>query len=98
MIEFIFTLRRFPFDTQNSIGYLIAIVIECILIWNVLLIAACTSSVTVGGALALIQLSNDMKETLNSFTLRAKLRKNRLRSLEQLSEFIELHSNSAQLS
>lgn len=98
--EYIFdyTIQRLPFDWQNPFGYLIANIIYYILILYELMIGACVISFGFGSYLVGIAMSKSIKSSLYSIdqSIRVKSEKNLL--FDQLTEFIQLHSITKQLS
>lgn len=93
-----FTLR-FPFDTNNPIGYLFAFCLQYFIVNCFAFFATNLLSTLVGSFLIGIALTNDMKndpKLMNNF---AKMRKNRLQTMRQkIYDFVEFNSTVKQLS
>lgn len=93
-----FTIERFPFDTDNPTGYLIAFSIQYILVLNTILNVMCTLTFTVSFFGILNALVKDIKGDLQSIDASAKIKTKRLLIVKQFNELIDLHSNAKQLS
>lgn len=63
---------RFPFDRNNPIGYLIAVVIEYIIIDYELLIVACTLGLGIGMYWFAISVAKEIKRILRSINIEAQ--------------------------
>lgn len=94
-------MKRFPFDTKKLWGYLMGIVVESIIIRCACIFSANFLGLGIGCFLFLFSSVRDMKGTLRSINKNAKTRSmvaNRARTLKQFFAFIQLHSESRQLS
>lgn len=92
-------LRRFPFDTNNPIGYVFAAILQYQVLKYNLLIAANVLPTLIGVFFIAIALTNDIKNDLNSINENAKMEDNRLEMMmKQLCKFIEFHSTLKQFS
>lgn len=83
---------RLPFNWRNPFGFLIAIAIHCTLFWHVTMIGACLVSFAIGCycfAIATIKL---VKVSLLSIGQRIGVKRKQTLNLNQLIEYIELHS------
>lgn len=91
------TSIRFPFDTSNLIAYLIAVASQFKMIALIALFVASTTSLGIGSYLLIDSTIRCNKCNLNSINDRAKAEKDPSEVFNQLSEFIQLHSNSKEL-
>lgn len=88
---------RVPFDWKNPAGYFIAATLQFIMIGFDLFYIACITSFGVGSYLFVISVVKDVKSNTNLINHSAKDKKNRLQTLKQLSEFIDINSISLKL-
>lgn len=93
-----FPFQRFPFETTTPIPYLFAMMVQYILVSNVMVTITCLALFGVGTCLMLFPLANDVKCSLRAIKHNAKLKRNRSKSVTQLSQFVEFHSKLIQLS
>lgn len=94
-------MKRLPFDTKNLCGYLMGMALQSIIIRCACIFSANFLSLGIGCFIFVISSIRDMKGTLRSINKNAKSNEivaNRSRSLKRLSEFIQLHSKTKQLS
>lgn len=89
--------KRLPFDWRNPFGFLVANTIQCVMLSYALLIGACALVLAIGGFLYIIELSKCIKHRLFALGPRTDAKTNLTCILNQLAEFIELHSNVKQL-
>ena len=89
----------FPFDWKNPTGYSVAVVIQTIFLYNVLLNAKCLSIFIIGTCLMLISLTKDIKYDLHSITYHRQIfHGNQLKTERKFYELIQFFSNARQLS
>lgn len=88
-----FMVRRFPFDTKSPIGYALAVVIEYIFDVYMLIIIKCIAIIGLATLPMLFLLVNDVIRELNTIVAMS-----RLHAGEKLSQFIQIHSDTVQLS
>lgn len=87
---------RLPFEYTNPYGYFIAFSIQCATIFVMCKGCSCGLNFFIGTCTFLITIASDIKEEMVSFTItRAN---SQLETKQQLSEFVDLHSNAKQLS
>lgn len=92
-------IKRFPFDWRNPFGYLVTIIISYTFYWYELMIGACTISLAFGIYFYLLAMSKTIKDNLffiNNQSIDAKINKQLM--LNQIVEFIDLHTFATQLS
>lgn len=83
---------RLPFDWRDPVGFLIAMAIHCTLFWYEIMIAGCLISFAIGCycfAIATIKL---VRVSLLSISQRIGVKGKQKLNLDQLVEYIELHS------
>lgn len=90
--------ERFPFDWRNPLGFFIAISIQYTVATHLLAICACVMNLAVGSFLYAIGLCDFIKGYLLSINQNARARADPSILLEQLTEFLEMHSSLKQLS
>lgn len=88
---------RFPFDTNNLTGYLIAVIAEYFFTLNLELFIMCIMIIAIGSCLILISLTKDMKCGLNALNESAVETESESQ-IQLFNELIEFHSNAKQLS
>lgn len=94
-----YSKKRFPFDTNNPIGYLIAVILEYIIIDYECFIIACTLSFGIGACWFGASTTKEIQSILHSIndkTQTIECPTNELKIL--FSEFIDTHSAIKQLS
>lgn len=89
---------RFPFDTKNLTGFLIAVVIEYIFLLNLNFLMTSFMSIAIGPNLILISITQDLKCSLKTLNRNARVNKNETEITQQFNQIIQLHSNAKQLS
>lgn len=94
----LFCSSRFPFDTNNPIGYLLAVVLQYYLTKNIILFVATVISSLVGNFFIGKAFANDMTNDLKLINDSVKVKTNRMQAIKQLCEFIEFHSTVKELS
>lgn len=94
----VFCPRRFPFDTNNPIGYALAAYFQHFAFKCMMSFVAAVLLVLIAIFFIAMALTDDIKNDLRLWNDCAKLKKNRLRAVKRLSKFIEFHSTARQLS
>lgn len=89
---------RFPFDWKNPVGYIAAIAALILLAEHMVLYIGCFLVLSLGSIIFEITLVKDLKHQLHSINKMAKHRKSRKDIYKTLSEFIEIHTRTKQLS
>lgn len=95
---FSLVLLRFPFDCKNPVGYLIAIYMQYNMIWYMFYVIASLVSLGIGAFIYSVMGTDEIKRYLNSVNEYAMRKKNHLKSLKQLAEYVDYHSEMKQLS
>ena len=90
--------NRFPFDTMNPIGFLVAVFIQYIAMINCMVAVKCTTIFFYGTCSMLFPLADDIKCTLKTINHIAKRKKKRSEVADQFSKFVQFHTKSLQLS
>lgn len=90
--------ERLPFKWRNPVGFLIAIVMEYAILLYALIVTASILSMAIASFLYAVALSRDIKGSLFAFNLNAQAKVDQPILLDQLTEFIEVHSSAKQLS
>lgn len=88
-------MKRFPFDWNNPIGYLIAFVIQYIIIAYEFCLTSCALAVGIGSLWLAILATKDIRRILN--LINDKAQTNVIQS-NDLIDFIEAHGAIKQLS
>lgn len=89
---------RFPFDTQQPIGYVLAVILQFFMLRYILLFSASLLSMVVGFFFMTISLTKDIENELRLINDCAKIKNHRSKAMKQLCKFIEFHSTLKQLS
>lgn len=89
---------RLPFDWRNPIGYLVVITLQYTANVYFFPFAACLVAYALGILLHVLSVATDIKTDLKMINENAKIKQNRLMTLERLFEFIEFHSKLKELS
>lgn len=93
-------MKRFPFDTNNLIAYLVAFIVEYILIGYEYLLASCILALGIGVYGFVISLTKDIQRIL--YLINGKIQENQADQLNELkilfSEFSDFHGAAKQLS
>lgn len=88
---------RFPFGTNNLIGYLIAVILQYFIIDYISLLATILLSTLVQSYYNAMAVTSDIKNDLKWMNKFAKIKKNRLQRMRQkICNFIEFHSAAKQ--
>lgn len=96
--EMIYKLLRFPFDWKTTFGFMGAMAIQYLMFLCGMRIGACALILAAGSYLHGIAISKCIKGSLFAINRNAKSKANRSHLLEQIIEFLQLHSNTQQLS
>lgn len=92
---------RFPFDSKNLSGYIIAVILQYIILAYELFVVACTISIVNGALWFTISTTIDLKFILKSINRNGKsyARESDLKKfIKLLHELIYMHANVKQLS
>lgn len=96
---FFVALKRFPFDWNGPLGYLIAVVLEYFIFSYEYLVIACTLSLRIAAFCFTISVIQEIHGTLNSINRETNANVNESNELKLLlCEFIRLHVSVKQLS
>lgn len=88
MLLFMFTdIQRFPFDSNNPIGYLVAVLVEYIIYGYEYLILSCTLGLAIGGFWLSIQTTKEIQRLLR--LINDKAQTNKIQSNEFKALFAE---------
>lgn len=99
MTLFFLLCERFPFDTNNPIGYLTAVILEYVLIGYQYFVAACTLSLGIGAYWIAIPTTEEIRGILGSIKRDAEPNENSPNELKQMfAEYIHAHATIEQLS
>lgn len=99
MTLFFLLCGRFPFDTNNPIGYLTAVILEYVLIGYQYFVAACTLSLGIGAYWIAISTTEEIRRILGSIKRDAEPNENSPNELKQMfAEYIHAHATIEQLS
>lgn len=89
---------RMPFDFKTPIGYLIANAVLYSLLKCIYFYAAVGSSINIGAWLFVMKFIEDIQNDTKSINKIAKSKKNQSKLLNRLSDSIQFHSNTKELS
>lgn len=89
---------RFPFDTNNAIGYGLAIILQYQFVKYGFLIITWLLTMLLGVFIIVIGLTGDLKSDLKLINESAKSKSKQFQLGKQLCDFVEFHSTSKQLS
>lgn len=89
---------RFPFDTKSPIGFSAAMAILYVFTSNAMIIIKSFVLIGIATMPMLFPLTQDMKYDLNNIKSSLKDKTKRLKMFERLSQFIQFHSDTKQLS
>lgn len=103
MVEFLHsfhcTFKRFPFATNNPIGYLIAFAIEYIMFGYGFFAIACTLALGIGAFWFAITASKEIRLILHSINDEAHAKKRQPNKTKELiSKYVDIHSAVKQFS
>lgn len=89
---------RFPFNTKNLLGYLIAIIIQFVQITCSLFVIVNLAGFGIGTFVVLAVINKNIKSHLNVVDKRIETNENHLELLQLIADFVRLHSNTIELS
>lgn len=92
------SIRRFPFDSKNPFGFLVAIAIQYVMFSRGELVGACALVLAIGSYLYSMAITKSIKACLFAIMRNVKYQNNRTHLFKQFVEFIKLHSGAQQLS
>lgn len=93
-----FKFQKLPFDWHTPAGYFLAIIVQYIQTCYTFLFAIAAFSLGIGMIFIGNAMISDMCACLNAINDNAKFDGNQMQITDQLSEFIETHSNELELS
>lgn len=91
-------IYRFPFDWQTPTGYILAMSIQYIQTVYTFLFANSAFAMGLSSYLIANVVADDIKINLNLMNVDVKIAKNRLKTIQQIYDFIEVHSFLQELS
>lgn len=91
-------LNRLPFDWKNPVGYLIAAIIQHIIVLIVFAVIACFTAWGVSMYMFEALMAKDIRKLLYSLNRNAQTNKNKLQAMQQLRIYITFHGDLKQLS
>lgn len=92
-------LKRFPFDSNNPIGYLMAVILEYIIFGYEYFVVAVLASFGIGSYYIAISIIKEHQRILNRINDEAHANGNQLKELKKLiAEFIHAHGFVKELS
>lgn len=94
----IVAILRIPFDWKTPIGYLTAVVYQYVMTRFSFVFIAGAVSIGISEFLFAVTVTDDIKCILESFNKDAKSKNTRLKTLQHLSNYIQIHSTLKQLS
>lgn len=90
--------KRFPFDTKNPIGYLIATILQLVAMSHQACYIACFLALALGAFLFSSTLMEDVTGEINAINDDLRTKKSECHILQKFSALIQLHSDAKQLS
>lgn len=90
--------QRLPFEWTNPIGYLLAILIQFIMLFFLNVYLACFLMLAFGYFLFALSIAKDMINELHSINKRTKMKKPKAQILKQLNDLISMHADVKGLS
>lgn len=92
--------KRFPFDSNNPIGYAIAIILEYIAYWYSFSVIACGLALGIGAYWLAISATKELQRVLHVINDQAQVNERQSNELNTLlfAEFIDAHGTVKQLS
>lgn len=93
-----FFIYRFPFDSKQPMGYVIAFTLQVLLAMCLFTITAACIAVGFGTFLLTISVTKDIKDDFILINKIAKIKKKHAPALKRLTELIQYHSDAKQLS
>lgn len=90
--------KRYPFNTKNPLGFIVAIVIEYVFVVNLMIIPKCFYTTGITALPMLFSLASDIKSDLNAIQQSLSYKRKRSKMGKPLSQFIQFYSDARQLS
>lgn len=87
-----------PFDWRNPIGYLVAVIIQFIIVAYEFFVIACTLSLAIGAFWFAISATKEIKRIVNSIDENTEHKGGEEIMFKEFSTFIHMHSIVKQLS
>lgn len=97
-MNFLILHKRFPFDVNNTMRYLITVKIQYVLVLNSISFGACLITFVIGAHLMFVSLAFDVKCVIAFIIEHSGTKKSRPKAVAKLSELIELHVNALKFS
>lgn len=94
---FFISIQRFPFDSNNPIGYSCAIALQYIMTANIFAYVGSITCLGIGAFLLLTSGCRDVRHNLILINKMAKLKRKRLKCLKHITAFVRVHSDMKQL-
>lgn len=96
---FVLPQKRFPFDSNNAIGYLIAVILEYVFASYEYFVIACTLALGIGAFWVAMSLTKEIKRIVHSINHKTKAKMSQSHELMHLFlEFVDAHAAVKQLS
>lgn len=90
---------RFPFDSNNPTGYLIAVLIEYVIVTYEYIMITCTLSLAIGAFWFIISVTKEIQHILHSINDKAQANEDQSNEMQRLfAEYIDAHAALKQLS
>lgn len=89
---------RFPFNPKTPIGFFVAFILQCIVLWHAFIFCTIMASFGINAFIFGIATTKLLKHALDHTNKSGKIEKNRLSAAKELTEFVELQSSAKQLS
>lgn len=93
-----FLFLRFPFDSNTPIGFFVAFILQCIVLWHTFFFCVILVSFGVSSFLFCISHLDMDISVIHHINEMAKVKKNRLAAVNEFAYFIEFQSAAKQLS
>lgn len=90
--------QRFPFDTKNLMGYLVAVVLEYLANVHLYCFVANLAASGIGGVLFTLSMTGGLKHHFNSIQKTLKTGGSQVAMYEKICHCVQSHSNIKQLS
>lgn len=97
-ISFSRNFLRFPFDSKTPIGFFVAFILQCIVLWHTFFFCVILVSFGINSFIFCISHLDMDISVIHHINEMAKLKKNRLAAVNEFTYFIELQSAAKQLS
>lgn len=90
---------RFPFDSNNPTGYLIAVLIEYVIVTYEYIMITCTLGLAIGAFWFIISVTKEIQHILHSINDKAQANEDQSNEMQILfAEYIDAHAALKQLS